>query len=50
MLKLAFRIQKLRFGYKYSVVSYKDYISVYIVASRFTIELYYNAERYIKSI
>jgi len=32
--KVAFRIQKLRFVYKYSVVGYKDCFSIYKVASR----------------
>lgn len=35
--KLAFRLQKLRFVYKYSVVSYKHCISIYKVAFRITI-------------
>jgi hypothetical protein len=37
--KLAFRIQKLRFVYKYSVVGYKDGFSIYKVASRLSIKL-----------
>jgi hypothetical protein len=36
--KLAFRIQKLRFVYKYSVVGYKDGFSIYKVASRLSIK------------
>jgi len=36
--RMAFRFQKLRFVYKYSVVSYKSCISLYKEASRFTIE------------
>jgi hypothetical protein len=35
--KLAFRIQKLRFVYKYSVVHYKDCILIYEVAPRLSI-------------
>ncbi len=38
--KPAFRFQKLRFAYKYSVVGYKHCISIYKVASYVTIELY----------
>ncbi len=37
--KLAFRLQKLHFVYKYSLVGYKHCISIYKVASRLTIEL-----------
>ena len=36
--KLASRLQKLRFVYKYSVVHYKDCISFYKVASRLSIK------------
>jgi hypothetical protein len=36
--KVAFRIQKLRFVYKYSVINYKDCILLYKVASRFSIK------------
>ena len=36
--KLAFRLQKLRFVYKYSLVDYKHCISFYKVASRLSIK------------
>ena len=36
--KMAFRIQKLRFGYKYSVVDLQNCISAYKVASRLSIK------------
>jgi hypothetical protein len=36
--KPAYRFQKLHFAYKYSVVGYKNCISLYKVASRFTIK------------
>jgi hypothetical protein len=37
--KVAFRIQKLRFVYKYSVVKLQNGVSSYKVASRFSIKL-----------
>jgi len=40
LTKQAFRIQKLRFVYKYSVVDYKDGFLFFKVASCFTINLY----------
>jgi len=38
LTKVAFRLQKLRFGYKYSIVNLQNCISAYKVASRFAIQ------------
>ena len=43
--KVAFWVQKLRFVYKYSVISLQSGISVYKVAFRFTIQ-HSHLERY----
>ena len=40
--KMTFRIQKLRFGYQYSVVDLQYCVSVYKVASRLSIKPCYN--------
>jgi len=40
--KMAFRIQKLRFVYKYSVVKLQSGVSSYKMASRFSIKPAYN--------